>query len=577
MLIVTGDGTMAAQLRRAGRAQRSISRRRLIAGSSAAAAALAVACKTRSGAGSSAGQSAGQTAKQPKSGGTLNYAGGVLGSFDIQGRTFDPDIQTQSGARSYTLWYDRLLAYDLVTWQVQPSLAQKWEQPSQTEYLFHLVPNVKWQNKPPVNGRLMTTDDILYSLERARTNDPKFSSRSLLAQVDKIEAPDSGTIRITTTEPDASTLNKLSTDNLAILSKEVFDKYPKPITADAAVGTGPFIMKSEEDNVGAEYVRNPDYWIPGRPYLDTFRTRNFPDAQTAYAAFTANQIDVMVLDGNTAKSYIASRGAGFKPDWGPDDTIGGFLYPNTKMKPLDDPRVTQALRLMLDHDEWLSAWANTQNGKGGIGGVFPPVRGAWDLSEQEYRTHLEWKQPKDDAVKQAGILLAAAGYSKDNPLKFTSIANNNPAGQSGLQLMQAQWKKFSQGIVDIDIKLLEQAQIDAARANRSFQYGQFGTSAGPGEPDIWLSAVYHSGASQNFMGLSDPKLDAMIDKQRGIFDATQRKALVRQIVLYLIDNGPSTIGATLFYLHAVQPRVQGYQRETHYLNGRDFSWVWLQQ
>ncbi|MFI5269513.1 MAG: hypothetical protein ACHQ7M_19215, partial [Chloroflexota bacterium] len=113
-----------------------------------------MACGNRGGRGarSSAGQ---QTAsspadKQPKRGGTLNYAGGVWGSFDTQGRTFDPHVQTQSGSRSYTLFYDRLLAYNLVTWQVEPSLAQKWEQPSPSEYLFHLVPNVKWQNKPPV-------------------------------------------------------------------------------------------------------------------------------------------------------------------------------------------------------------------------------------------------------------------------------------------------------------------------------------------------------------------------------------------------------------------------------------------
>jgi peptide/nickel transport system substrate-binding protein len=559
-------------------AGRALSRRRLLAGAAAGAAALGVACKPKSGgAGSSASPSAGAAGPKAKQGGTLNYAGGVLGSFDIQGRTFDPHVQTQSGARSYTLWYDRLLAYDLVSWQVQPSLAQKWEQPSQTEYLFHLVPNVKWQNKPPANGRPMTTDDVLWSLERARTDDPKFSSRSLLQSVDKIQAPDSSTIRITTSVPDAGTLNKLSTDNLAVLNRETFEKYPKMSGADAAVGTGPFIMKSEEDNVGAEYVRNPDYWTPGQPYLDSFRTRNFPDAQTAWGAFLANQIDVMVLNGPTAKDYVAKQGAGFTPPWGADDTIGAFLYPNTKIKPLDDARVTRALRLLIDHDEWVSVYAAAQNGKGGIGGAFPPVLAAWDLSEQEYRTHLEWKAPKDDAVKEAMSLLTAAGYSKDKPLRFTHVANNNPGGEQGTQMLQAQWKKFSQGAVDVDIKLLQQNEIDAARANRSFQYGQFGTSAGPSEPDIWLGAVYHSGASQNFMGLSDSKLDAMIDKQRTIFDDKQRKAAIREIVLYLIDNGPSTIGATLYYLHAVQPRVQAYQPETHYLNGRDFSWVWLQQ
>jgi peptide/nickel transport system substrate-binding protein len=357
----------------------------------------------------------------------------------------------------------------------------------------------------------------------------------------------------------------------------VFEKYPKPITADAAVGTGPFIMKSVEENVAAEYVRNPDYWQQGKPYLDGFRTRNFSDAQTSYAAFVANQIDVVVLNGESAKSWISSQGAGFNPPYGPDDTIGGFLYPNTRIKPLDDARVTRALRLLIDHDEMMNTWALTQTGKGGIGGAFPPVLANWDLSEQEYRSHLEWKQPKDEAAKEGISMLTAAGYSKDKPLKFTIVANNNPSGQQGTQLVQAQWKKFSGGIVDADIKLLAQPEIDSVRANHTFQYGQFGTSVGPAEPELWLSFIYRSGASSNFMGLSDPKLDDMIDKQRTIFDEKQRKAAVKDIALYLIDHGPSTIAATLYYLHAFKPKVKDYVQETHYLNGRDFSWVWLDQ
>jgi peptide/nickel transport system substrate-binding protein len=556
--------------------QRRIGRRRFVATAAAGAALATLACNTSRGGGTAKPSSSG-AAKQPKKGGVVSYAGGIWGSFDIQGRSFDPHIQTQSGVRSYRLFYDSLLAYDLVTYDVQPWLAQKWEQPSQTEYVFHLVPNVKWQNKAPVNGRPMTTDDVLYSFERARTDDPRFTSGSLLSLVDKITAPDSSTIKITTKSPDASTLKKLATDNLSVISKEVFEKNPKPSTADAAVGTGPFIMKSEEDNVAAEYVRNPDWWQQGKPYLDGFRTRNFTDGQAAFAAFQANQVDVVVLDGNSAKAYQQMRGPNFTPAGGPDDTIGGFLYPNTKQKPMDDPRVTHALRLLIDHDELVNTWAATQTGKGGIGSLFPPVLADWDLSEKELRTHLEWKQPKDDGAKEAISLLTAAGFSKDKPLKFAITANNNPSGSQGTQLVTAQWKKWSQGIVDAEIRLLAQPQIDSVRSSHSFAYGQFGTSVGPAEPELWLSFIYRSGASSNFMGLSDPKLDAMIDKQRAIFDDKQRRAAVREIVLYMIDNGPSTIAATLYYLHAVSTRVQDYVAETHYLNGRDFSWVWVEQ
>src|SRR5712692_6094217 len=101
------------------------------------------------------------------------------------------------------------VAYNIATYAIEPELAQKWEQASPTEYVFHLQPGVKWHNKPPSNGRAMTADDVLWSFKRAQTDDPRFNSRSLLAQIDKVEAPDRATIKITTKAPDASTFNKL--------------------------------------------------------------------------------------------------------------------------------------------------------------------------------------------------------------------------------------------------------------------------------------------------------------------------------------------------------------------------------
>jgi len=556
-------------------------RRRVLGGASAAGFMLtgsALACGRR-GAQTSSNPGSGnstQAAKQPKRGGIVSYAGNV-GSQDTNGRPLDPNTQTQGGAKSYMLFYERVVAYDLTTYEVIPELGAKWEQPSPTEYLFTLQPNVKFQNKPPVNGRPMTAEDVVWSLERGRTNDPKFLSRSLLAQIDKIESPSAGTVRITTKGPDSSTLKRLATDQLAIMPREAVEKNPVPTTADAVVGTGPFIMKSKEDNVGAEYVRNPDYWKPDLPYLDGFRTRHFPDLQTANAAFIAGQIDISLLSGSDGKAYIAKQGPGFTPAWAPDDTMQTLMFPNVKHKPLTDGRVTRALRLLTDHDEFISAWAEPIYGRGAYGSIFPIALTDWDLSQDEYKKQLEWKQPKDDAVKEALSLLTAAGFGKQNPVKFTSVYTTaTPEAGQYSQLLQDQWKRLSQGAVDLEIKGLEQTAYTAARANRTFDYIVLGQSAGPVEPDIWLSTNYYTGGSLNFMDFSDPKLDAMIDKQRSIFDEKQRKAAIRDIVLYMIDNTPSSILTEVYFLHGVNPRVQGYVPETHYLNGRDFKTVWVQ-
>jgi len=516
---------------------------------------------------------AGAATPAPRRGGILSYAGGLAGSADTLGLTFDPVIQTQYRAKSYGLFYERLVGYDTRTYAVQPELAQSWEQPSPAEYLFHLQEGVKWHRKPLVNGRALTTDDILWTLERARTDDPKFYSRALLELVDKIEAPSPSSIRITTKAPDASTLSKLSAENLFILARELIEKFPKPVTADSVVGTGPFVMTSVEQKVSAAYARNDEYWRPGLPYLDGFRTRDFPDTQTGWAAFLAGQVDVAAVPGVESKKYIAQQPSGYTPGWKPADAVA-FQYPNLRTKPMNDARVTRALRLLIDHDEFITAWAENQYGQGGYGSVFPAALSAWDLRPDEFRQHLEWKQPKDDAVKEALSLLAAAGFSKDNPLRFTL---NCAAGAVtlGATLSQAQWRQLGQGAVDVQLKPTDTATTDSIRASGGFTYAYYGHSTGMVEPDSWLSSSYRSGGSLNFMGLSDPTLDAMIDKQRATFDDAQRRAVVKDLIGYVIEHGPSTIPSTYTVLDATQPKVRAYAPE-YGMTGSEYRTVWME-
>ena len=549
-----------------------LSRRRLLQ-AGVAGTGLGVVATAGCGRGQKQPGPSAQPTAQAKRGGVLIHAGGAAGSYDTQGLGFDPQSQLQYFAKGYTLFYERLLGYNIRTFEVEPEIAQKWEQPSQTEYLFHLQPNIKWQNKPLVNGRPLIADDVVWSLERARTNDPRFLGRTILASIDQITAPDKGTVKITNKGPDTSTLKKLSVDNFAVLAREVLEKYPKPNTADAAVGTGAFIMKSVEDRVGAEYVRNPGYWKPGVPYLDGFRTRHFADTQTAWAAFLAGQVDVAGAPGPEVKKYVAQRGSAAASDWYPDDTIY-FVYPNTQQKPMNDARVTRALRLLVDHDEFKTAIAEVQNGQGQYGSIFPTALASWDLTEEEYRAHLEWKQPKDDAVKEALALLGAAGYSKDSPLQFTLDGSTNPSGSANGQLLQAQWRRLGQGIVDAQLRLNDAPTIAKLHAGRSFTYMDYGHSVGVVDPDPWLSTTYRTGGSLNFMGLSDPTLDAMTDKQRTIFDEKQRKAAVKEIMLYMIDHGPTTIPINHFALVGIQPKVQNAAPDG-VVNGRQYQSVWL--
>ena len=94
---------------------------------------------------------------------------------------------------------------------ILPDLAEKWEYKSPTVIVFTLRKGVKFHNKPPVNGREVTAEDVKYSLERFMA---KSGFRARFEPVKSIDVVDRHTVRITLKEPYAPFLNHLANPSL---------------------------------------------------------------------------------------------------------------------------------------------------------------------------------------------------------------------------------------------------------------------------------------------------------------------------------------------------------------------------
>jgi peptide/nickel transport system substrate-binding protein len=329
-------------------------------------------------------------------------------------------------------------------------------------------------------------------------------------------------------------------------------------------------------------IRNPDYWKPGLPYLDSIKSQNFADSGTTYAAFLAGQVNVAcnALPGPDAKkTFDEQADKPYAAEWY-NDISYTTVQANLQHKPFDDPRVTRALRLMLDHDEATGSWAVTWFGKGYLSAYMPAGMSDWDLTEDEYRKYLEFKKPKDDAIKEALSLLSAAGFSKDKPLKFAlSGLNSSDFGKAEAENHQAQLNKFGQGVVQVpNLQLYLLATLNQVLAEGNFDY--LSTNAVPAQPydvDSWFTTFYHTGGGRNNGKYSDPKLDAMIDKQRTIFDTNQRKAAVKDILRYMMDNAPYTAWSGRDLLNLESRKVHNWAPEGISTTwGYNYEQVWME-
>jgi peptide/nickel transport system substrate-binding protein len=479
-------------------------------------------------------------------------------SFDFQ-RGFDPHVLQGSDTQIMAMFYSTLLIKDFKTFKLVPNLAAKWETPSPTEQLLTLAPNIKWHDKPPANGRPLKVDDIIYSYRRIQSDDSRFVSKTYLSSVDKMEAPDDHTLKLTLNQPDVTQLGNLTLPGMKILAPEVVEKAGKFATADAVVGTGPFILQSSESNVGSQLIRHPDYFKPGLPYLDRVQLRAFLDAQSEWAAFLAGQLAHDAVPGQESKRFETEQAAKYTLEWFGSSGMN-IIMANTGRKPFDDPRVTHAMRLLFDQDELKSAYEDVWYGRSRFSSIFDAATAdVWDLTEDEYRQHLEYEKPKDAAIKEALSLLAAAGFTKSNPLKFTLAGNGGPDNQKAITpLAQAQLARNGQGALDFDVHMYELAAWTAVRATAQFDYYVAGQSSGGTDPEVFFSTSYKTGAGRNYGKMSDPKLDAMFAKPRTIPDINERKTAIKDIALYMLDHCPYGAMPAQYTLSATQPHVHNF-------------------
>src|SRR5437773_1808619 len=80
------------------------------------------------------------------------------------------------------------------TFTVEPDLAERWEEPDDTTVVFHLKKGVRWQNRPPVNGREFTAEDVKFTYDRFLTEKGN-PQRFMLDPVDRIDVVDRYTVR----------------------------------------------------------------------------------------------------------------------------------------------------------------------------------------------------------------------------------------------------------------------------------------------------------------------------------------------------------------------------------------------
>src|SRR5499425_1997955 len=291
--------------------------------------------------------------------------GGILRVRGWDPPHFDPHLTIAP----FTHWvlsfvYSRLVRHKVGadvqpgTFIVEPDLAERWETPDDTTYVFHLRHGVHWHNKPPVNGRELVAEDVKFTFQRFLT-EPGNPERQLLEAVDRVEVVDRYTVKFLLNEPFVWLLDILaSAICMWIIAPEVVETYGDLKKVESAIGTGPFLLERYEPNVKIVFRRNPDYFRPGLPYVDGVEWLVLDDESTGLAMYRTGQLDAGPGGNWTVRQEDLEALKKSHPHLRYQDMLAinsTTIWMRTDQPPFNDVRVRRAISQAIDRQALIEA------------------------------------------------------------------------------------------------------------------------------------------------------------------------------------------------------------------------------
>jgi peptide/nickel transport system substrate-binding protein len=224
---------------------------------------------------------------------------------------------------------------------------------------------------------------------------------------------DKYTVRFTLKEPFAWFLDMIASPMAgAIIAKECVEKFGDLKKAEAVVGTGPWMLDSYRPNVGLTLVRNPQYFMPGLPYIDRVEILVDEDNASRVAAFLGGKYDLgWEFPGTINRSDwlqlaepLKKRRPGLQVLEYPSNVVND-LSMRTDKPPFNDVRVRQALCPAMDRKAQIDS---IFEGVGAVNGPLPAALDDWALPITQLGDGAKLYTHNPAEAKR---LLAAAGGS----------------------------------------------------------------------------------------------------------------------------------------------------------------------
>lgn len=476
---------------------------------------------------------------EPQAGGTLTVA--LNGEID----TIDPHVSvTIVGFQVYPMIFEGLVKLNDTLDDVEPLLAESWEQPDDVTYVFKLREGVTFHD-----GSVFDADDVVYTYERVMDEDFGSARRADFLPVASVEAVDEYTVQFTMSAPFAPFLTKLETLRIV----------PNDSDADPAtdpIGTGPFIFNEWISGQSITLDKNPNYWQAGLPYLDQIVYRPIPEPSTRVVELQTGNVDLLneVPQKDVATLEEDGNVQVFRIMGVVRDHIG-FNMENEMFA--NNPNLRKAIGWAIDRQSIADAIMFGLAVPAQVAiptnhwGFNPAVADAFGYDLDKAKEYLA----QAESVPESITVKVSPTYP--NQIKMAELLQQDLAELGiNLEIVQLEWSNWIQEVVSDGNYEMEIVLI-----------------SGGSDPDDFFYQWHHTGEVFNIWRYSDPEMDELLEAGRSSTDQAARQETYYAIQEKLIEEAPLV---HIIYRESVMASSAAVQNFT--MTGRydmDFREVWV--
>lgn len=416
----------------------------------------------------------------------------------------------------YNLVFNRLVSLDS-NGKPRAELAESWQlAPDAMSLTLKLRQNVKWHD-----GKDFTANDVVNTFAIIRDPDLVKSTlgvkkmNGLAAGIGDVKATDQYTVQMTFPKPQPAITEVL--DYWYILRMD--DKSDPNFLKKLPVGTGPFVAADWTPGQRATFKKNPNYWSPGLPRLDTFDFQRISSHPTIVQNLKAKALDAAPLSQADYASFKSDPNFQVFLVEGP----GGItdLNVNVKKPPFDNIKVRQAFSYAINRAEIV------KTAYFGIGQ--PTSTPFYSPTSIAYVEDLVNYYAFD--LDKAKSLLDSAGVKN---LSFPATSNvSNPQDKVMLQIIQADLAKIG---VTMSVSEVESAQLLDSNAKATFTVNAWGNGRCRRDPATFMNTQSNFTGRDSTYAPPDPALNQLISAGATETDPDKRKQIYQQANTILVQQ-----------------------------------------